>query len=80
MQDLRSVHVSLDMGRKSVWWGPDLLEPIARVVTPQKFDLDIQLRPGILAESTEEQMKSIEPFAGLPCTVRRVPWEHSYSY
>jgi len=82
MQNLQSLHVKLDM--KDAWWGPDMLEPIRKVTIPSSFILDIPFPPDarshaqVSSWSADKDLQNVEPWAQLPCTIRRVARESFY--
>jgi hypothetical protein len=82
MQNLQNLHVKLDV--RELWWGPDSLELIRKVTTPETFILDLPLPPDatshsqISSWSADKSLQGVDPWAQLPCTIRRVSRDSFY--
>lgn len=77
------LHVKLEM--KDAWWGPDMVEPIKKVTIPSTFILDLPFPSDATSHaqvnswSADKDLQSVEPWAQLPCTIRRVGMEAFYN-
>ena len=77
MQNLQNLCVTLDV--KDPWWESDLLEPITKVTTPKPFFilnlpvlLDVTSHSQVNSWSTDKGLQSVDRWAQLPCTIRRI--------
>jgi hypothetical protein len=82
MQNLQNLHVKLDI--RELWWSPDSLELIRKVTTPETFILDLPFPPDatshsqISSWSADKSLQGVDPWAQLPCTIRRVSRDSFY--